>query len=163
MNFGTALQHIRIGAKLRRKNWAGMLIYLVPASEFPYELARGPVKELFEPGDTIKYRAHIDYLAFDGSIGVYDFKQEDVLADDWEFVEGQVLYEDVDPEDFEEVEDQFAAIETTSTVPEPTEFAPPDVLDDVHAEFIDNGTSAIELDAIEADRVATINHDTKLL
>lgn len=114
MNFGTALQHIRIGAKLRRKNWAGMLIYLVPASEFPYELARGPVKELFEPGDTIKYRAHIDYLAFDGSIGVYDFKQEDVLADDWEFVEGQVLYNDVDPADFEEVEDQFATVGTKS-------------------------------------------------
>lgn len=114
MDFGTALQHLRIGARLRRHRWAGMFIYLVPASEFPQSFARGPVKEIPDLPETVTYRAHIDYRAFDGSLGVYDLKQDDVLADDWEFVEGQVLYNDVDPDDFEEVVDEFATVGTKS-------------------------------------------------
>lgn len=100
MDFGSALQHLRMGAQIRRTGWngTGYFIYLVSASEFQHENARGPVQDIFKPGDTIKYRAHIDSHHADGSIGVWTPDQTDILADDWEFVPGPYANEiDLEP------------------------------------------------------------------
>lgn len=149
MDFGSALQHLRMGAQVRRKKWAGMFIYLVAASEF--EVNRPPLLGIYPPGSKVKYRAHIDYRAFDGSVGVYSFTQEDVLADDWEFVPGPYA-NDADPWDIDAAPGHEFGVEHRDSFP--VEFPPPDILADVHTHDDHRDHGGTPHDDNDADRIA---------
>lgn len=93
MNFSEALNFIKQGKKLTRSNWNGnklgegkkMFVYLVHGSEFIVN--RPPLNNLYPEGTKIKYRAHIDLCAADGTCGVWSISNLDALADDWDFLE----------------------------------------------------------------------------
>lgn len=87
MNFSEALDKIKEGKKLTRKNWngKGMFVYLVHGSEF--EVNRAPLNAIYKLGTKIKYRPHIDLKAADGTCGVWSISNNDVLAEDWEVLE----------------------------------------------------------------------------
>lgn len=89
-NFGTALDLLKQGEKVRREGWngKGMWIALTPGSSFPSEHAKD--------GHAAKHRAeeigvgtidllpHIDMRAADGSMVIgWLASQTDMLADDW--------------------------------------------------------------------------------
>jgi hypothetical protein len=83
MNYSEALHHVKFGALMARHGWNGknMGIFLVPGSEF--EINREPWLTIFPPGTKIKYRAHIDLIAADGTVGPWTPSSTDQLADDW--------------------------------------------------------------------------------
>lgn len=70
------------GKRLARAVWTpGSFIYLVPGSEFAVN--RRPLLGIFPEGTCVKYRQHIDIRHADGTFGVWDPTQDDLLAADW--------------------------------------------------------------------------------
>ena len=86
MEFGKALELIKLGAKVARKGWngKGMFIFLVQGSTFTVN--RPPLLGIYPEGTVINYCPHIDMRTADGSIVPWLASQTDVLAEDWEFV-----------------------------------------------------------------------------
>ena len=95
MDFGEALENLKVGNKVARKGWngKGMFIYLTAGSEVPYEHLRGNCKKyLFgkrtpsKEGNVV-INGHIDMYAADGTVVIgWLASQTDMLADDWEIV-----------------------------------------------------------------------------
>lgn len=100
MDFGSALQHLRIGAKIKRRGWngKGYFLFLVAGSEF--DVNRPPLLGIFPQGTRVTYHPHIDVHNPDGSIGVWTPNQTDVLADDWEFHGDYGNEDDIDEPSF---------------------------------------------------------------
>lgn len=95
MNFGEALEALKIGARVARAGWngKGMWIALTPGSVFPAGLAksghaaRHRAEELGDDFKEITLLPHIDMRAADGSMVIgWLASQTDMLADDWEIV-----------------------------------------------------------------------------
>jgi len=92
MNFGEALEAIKIGKKVQRAGWngKGMWIALTPGCTFEYEEARaGAATHLAKerPG-AITIGGHIDMRAADGSLVIgWLASQTDMLSNDWQVVE----------------------------------------------------------------------------
>ena len=86
MNFGTALDFIKGGLKVRREGWngKGMFIFLVPGSTF--KVNRPPLLGIYPEGTVINYHAHIDMKTADGQIVPWLARHTDMLANDWEEV-----------------------------------------------------------------------------
>lgn len=84
MNFGQALELIKLGSKVARKGWngKGMFIFLVQGSTFTVN--RPPLLGIYPEGTLINYCPHIDMRTADGSIVPWLASQTDVLAEDWE-------------------------------------------------------------------------------
>ncbi len=82
-DFSEALMLIKRGQRMARAGWngAGMFVFLVAGSSF--EVNREPLLSILGEGTEVKYRAHIDLKAADGSIGVWQPSMGDVLAEDW--------------------------------------------------------------------------------
>jgi hypothetical protein len=87
MDFSYALDHLKDGLTLYRRNWNGenMFIFLVPGSHF--QVNRHPLLGIFPEGTEIDYHAHIDMRTSDGTIVPWVASQTDLLADDWEVVQ----------------------------------------------------------------------------
>ena len=82
VGFDCARNNVLQGERWTRGAWfQGEFIYLVPSSEFPVN--RAPLLGIFPTGTMIKYRAHIDKYYADGSCGVWNPCQEDLIATDW--------------------------------------------------------------------------------
>lgn len=92
MNFGDAIQAMKVGARVSRSGWngKGMWIALTPASDVDtsavpirgalaaYAASPGPVPVV------VHVCAHIDMKAADGSLVIgWLASQTDVLASDW--------------------------------------------------------------------------------
>jgi hypothetical protein len=92
MSFSEALEYIKTGKKVQRKNWngKGMYIYLQEGSLLSVE-ARNPVlqKEIDSRDNrTVQIGAHIDMRAADGTIVIgWLASQTDLLSNDWQLVE----------------------------------------------------------------------------
>ena len=86
MNFEQALAHIKAGHRLARTGWngKGMFVFLVNGSNFAVN--REPLLSIFGQGTEITYRPHIDLVAANGTVGVWQHSNDDVLADDWYLV-----------------------------------------------------------------------------
>ena len=86
MNFSQALDAIKTGARLTRRDWNGhgLFVFLVPGSTFAVN--REPLLSIFGEGRMVNYRGHLDLKAVDGSIGVWSPSSTDLLADDWDVV-----------------------------------------------------------------------------
>jgi hypothetical protein len=90
MNFGQALESLKLGSKVARAGWngKGMFIYLVRGSILEaHELRKEAEKHVGEslpPFTDVKICSHIDMKAADGSIVVgWLASQTDMLAEDW--------------------------------------------------------------------------------
>jgi hypothetical protein len=86
-SFSEALELIKKGKLLQRKNWNGknMFVFLVPGSTF--SVSRPPLNNIFTEGTEINYCPHIDIKTADGKIVPWVVSQSDVLAEDWQIVE----------------------------------------------------------------------------
>lgn len=87
LNFGEALSWLRAGKRMSRRGWngKGMFIFLVPGSEF--SVNRAPLNQVFSEGTRVKYHAHIDMKAADGTIFAWNPNILDILAEDWALVD----------------------------------------------------------------------------
>lgn len=83
MNFGSALEWLKLGEKVSRQGWngKGMFIYLVKGSTFTVN--RAPLLGIYPEGTEINYRDHIDMKTADGSCVPWIASQSDLLAEDW--------------------------------------------------------------------------------
>lgn len=80
--FSTALDLIREGKKIGRKDWKNAkYVFLVQGSEF--EVNRAPLNQFFAEGTKVSYRPHIDMVGADDSIGTWSPSMVDLLAMDW--------------------------------------------------------------------------------
>ena len=86
MNFGQALENLKVGLKVSRAGWngKGMFLFLVPGSTF--KVNRAPLLGIYPEGTEINYCPHIDMRTADGKIVPWLASQTDVLAEDWNTV-----------------------------------------------------------------------------
>jgi hypothetical protein len=85
-SFGWALEAMKLGKKVRRAEWEYRdFLYLVPGSTF--SVSRAPLLGIYLGGTAIDYQPHIDQRKIDGTCGVADINQADMLAEDWQVVE----------------------------------------------------------------------------
>ena len=86
MNFGAALENLKLGAKIERAGWngKGMFLFLVPGSSF--EVNRAPLLGIYPAGTVIDYCPHIDMKTADNKVVPWLASQTDVLANDWAVV-----------------------------------------------------------------------------
>lgn len=86
MDFGAALNELKVGNKVARKGWngKGMFLFLVSGSTF--EVNRPPLLGIYPAGTVINYCPHIDMKTADNKVVPWLASQTDVLAEDWEVV-----------------------------------------------------------------------------
>lgn len=151
MDFGSALQHLRMGAQVRRTGWngKGMFIFLVAGSKFVVN--RPPLLGIYPEGTEVEYHAHIDMKTADNKIVPWLASQTDVLADDWEFVPGPYA-NDADPWDIDAAPGHEFGVEHRDSFP--VEFPPPDILADVHTHDDHRDHGGTPHDDNDADRIA---------
>lgn len=94
MNFGKALEFLKLGHKVARKGWNGkeMFIYLVRGQKVAKCNLRNEASLHLDVKDhnheEIAIGSHIDMKAADGSIVVgWLASQTDMLAEDWEVLQ----------------------------------------------------------------------------
>ena len=87
MNFGQALDALKVGQKVSRAGWNGngMFLFLVPGSTFTVN--RAPLLGIYPEGKVIDYCPHIDMKTADEKVVPWLASQTDVLADDWGVVD----------------------------------------------------------------------------
>lgn len=84
-NFSEALEYIKAGKQLSRLEWKNAKgVFLVDGSKF--QVNRKPLLGIFPEGTEITYRAHIDMIGADGSVGTWAPSMVDILATDWYIV-----------------------------------------------------------------------------
>ncbi len=68
MNFGEALEALKLGQKVAREGWngKGMFLFLVPGSAF--QVNRPPLLGIYPEGTEINYHAHVDMKTADNKI-----------------------------------------------------------------------------------------------
>ena len=83
MNFGQAIEQLKLGHKVSRAGWngKGMFLFLVPGSTFTVN--RAPLLGIYPEGTQINYQPHIDMKTADGRIVPWVASQSDMLDDDW--------------------------------------------------------------------------------
>jgi len=88
-DFSDALIFLRMGKKLQRAGWngKGMFIFLVPGSEFVVN--RPPLLGIYPEGTRVRYHPHVDMKTADGMIVPWLCSQTDMLANDWQRVDGE--------------------------------------------------------------------------
>ena len=87
MNFGQAIEALKEGKRVARAGWngKGMLLFLVPASNFIVN--REPLLSIMGEGAQITYRPHIDMKDAEGKVVPWLPSQTDMLVEDWQIVE----------------------------------------------------------------------------
>ena len=87
LSLGLAIDAAKMGFRIARIGWngSGMFAFYVPASIF--NVNRAPLLGIFKEGTEIKYRAHMDLVAADGTVGTWAPSNSDALATDWYIVE----------------------------------------------------------------------------
>lgn len=94
MNFGQAIEAMKVGQRVSRAGWngKGMWLAIQPGSTIAPEHARGGAAKgrADEGADEIIILPHIDMRAADGSVVVgWLASQTDMLAEDWSIVGGE--------------------------------------------------------------------------
>lgn len=83
--FSEALAFIKVGKQVGRREWKNArAVFLVDGSQF--QVNRKPLLGIFPAGTEITYRAHIDMIGADGSVGTWAPSMVDLLAEDWYIV-----------------------------------------------------------------------------
>jgi hypothetical protein len=83
MNFGQALEALKLGSKVSRAGWDGKdsFLFLVPGSWF--QVNRPPLSGIYPEGAEIQYHAHIDMKTTQGYVVPWTCSQDDLLSEDW--------------------------------------------------------------------------------
>jgi hypothetical protein len=83
MDFGKALELLKLGAKVARAGWngKGMFLFLVPGSTF--KVSRAPLLGIYPEGTEVNYHAHVDMKTADEKVVPWLCSQTDMLAEDW--------------------------------------------------------------------------------
>jgi hypothetical protein len=85
MNFGQAIEALKLGSKVAREGWngTGMFVYLVPANAYPAstEAAKGHFK-----GELVPYNAYLAIKNVNETVSTWVPSINDVLAEDWNIV-----------------------------------------------------------------------------
>lgn len=85
INFGGAIQALKIGLAVRRKCWSGnKFLYYVPMAS--YQAMTDIAKSIADKDGKVLYKEYIAIHCKDGDVGFYTPTQCDVLANDWEVV-----------------------------------------------------------------------------
>lgn len=94
MNFGQAIEALKLGKKVARAGWngKGMWVAYTPASTFAPQYAKpghaAAHRAIEAPAEEIRLTAHLDMRAADGSMVIgWLASQTDMLAEDWQIVE----------------------------------------------------------------------------
>lgn len=87
MNFGLAVEALKLGRRVARKGWngKGMFVYLVSANTYPAQT--GVAKAYFGEGALVPYNAYMAIKNVDETVSTWVPSVNDVLADDWQVVE----------------------------------------------------------------------------
>ena len=87
MNFGLAVEALKLGKRVARKGWNGkdMFVYLVSANAYPAQT--GAAKAYFGEGALVPYNAYMAIKNADETVSTWVPSVNDVLADDWQVVE----------------------------------------------------------------------------
>lgn len=85
---GWAVKQMQDGQRVTRAGWNGkdMFLFLVPGSTF--KVNRPPLLGIYPEGTEINYHPHVDMKTADGQIVPWLCSQSDLLAIDWQIVEG---------------------------------------------------------------------------
>lgn len=90
LDFSAALTCLKMGDRVAREGWngRGMFVYHVPEASYPATRnKRGTMQDRF-PDGMVPYRAYIAMLTVDGDVVPWVASQTDILANDWETVNG---------------------------------------------------------------------------
>lgn len=84
MNFGLALEALKVGKKVARDGWngKGMFVYLVPADHYPART--GIAKEFFGENAMVPYGAYLALKNSNNTINTWVPSISDTLAEDWQ-------------------------------------------------------------------------------
>lgn len=88
--FGDALELLKRGEKLARKNWngKGMFVYLVPAAKYPASRNKsGTMIEHADSDGLVSYNPYMAIKNVDGTVSTWVPSVNDCLAVDWHAVE----------------------------------------------------------------------------
>jgi hypothetical protein len=88
LTFGLAIEALKLGKRVARAGWngRGMFLFLVPGSTF--QVNRPPLLGIYPEGTAINYCPHIDMKTADEKVVPWLASQTDVLAEDWQIMEG---------------------------------------------------------------------------
>jgi hypothetical protein len=83
LNFGQALEELKIGKKISRLGWngKGMFLYYVPAEDYPPTTQIG--KQLMNHKGLVEYGAYIAIKNAQGYVIPWLPSQTDLLSSDW--------------------------------------------------------------------------------
>jgi hypothetical protein len=86
MNFGQAIEALKVGKRVQRDGWngKGMFLFLVPGSQF--KVNREPLLSMLGEGTVVDYHAHIDMKTAQGYVVPWLASQADMLSNDWSVV-----------------------------------------------------------------------------
>jgi hypothetical protein len=84
MNFGDAIEALKIGRRVRRKLWdgTGMFLYYVPEGQYPARTAIARAEWGTE--GLVPYQPYIAIKTMRGTVVTWTPSQEDMLAEDWD-------------------------------------------------------------------------------
>lgn len=87
MNFGEAIEALKLGKKVCRKGWngKGMFLYLVSAGSYPVKM--DAAKSIADENGNVNYGPYVALKAANGSVYPWNASQADMLSEDWEVVE----------------------------------------------------------------------------
>lgn len=83
MNFGQAIELMKVGKKMCRDGWngKGLFVYLVPAASYPAQT--GAAKEHYGEGAMVPYKAYFAIKGSDEEVSTWVPSVGDCLAEDW--------------------------------------------------------------------------------
>lgn len=86
MNFGEALEHLKLGLRVTRNGWngKGMFIYLVAAGRYPPTTDAGREIADTQPDGLVPYLPYIAMRTVTGDVVPWLASQTDILAEDWQ-------------------------------------------------------------------------------
>ena len=88
ISFWDAIEFLRQGRAMRRKNWnwKGMFIYLVGSNSYPAQtdIAKKTI------GDFVDYQEYIAFKTQDGTVVPWVASQSDILSNDWQTVSKKI-------------------------------------------------------------------------
>ena len=87
MNFGEAIEALKLGKKVCRRGWngKGMFLYLVSAGSYPVKM--DAAKSIADENGNVNYGPYVALKAANGSVYPWNASQADMLSNDWEVVE----------------------------------------------------------------------------
>ena len=88
MNFGSALENLKINMLLTREAWndTSKFVFFTPATRFKAD--HSILAERFKSGTIIDYNEHIDIHLGSGIVEQWTPTQSDMLAKDWRTTNG---------------------------------------------------------------------------